>query len=127
MHGGYAWSDANFTSAPYIANIDAQNVPLSGRNDNFNMDGGLLGAHLGYAKVNSSNILFGIEADWSNLWGKDSVNGAEVFDDGAGGLYFMSHHSELDLNWQATLRGRLGIVFRKQIVLCYSGDCLSRC
>lgn len=109
LHAGHAGSDANFTGAPYIANLPNEDVPVSGRNDGFDLDGGLIGVHGGYNAVSQRNILFGFEGDWSHLDNKDTVTGGEtVLVNGE--AFVFDHVSKLDLNWQATLRARLGYV-----------------
>lgn len=107
-HAGYAWADATFRSEPYTA-ILSENVPVDGRNDKFDLDGGLVGGHLGYSVVTSGNILFGIEGGLTHLGNKDTVSSSVALQEN-GEDFILSHRSELELDWQATLRGRLGVV-----------------
>jgi len=93
-------------------------VPVAGRNDNFEPAGWLLGAQGGYNFVNDRNVLFGIEGDWSWLGTSDRAAGSEtvllgpppVFGLDLRQEYNFQYVSQLDLNWQSTLRGRLGII-----------------
>lgn len=107
-HAGYSWSDATFSSAPYTA-ILSEDVPVSGRSDKFDLDGGLVGGHLGYSVVTRNNVLFGIEGDLTHLGNKDSVSSSLAIEEN-GEDFVLSHRSELELDWQATIRARLGIV-----------------
>lgn len=109
VHAGHAGADANFTGAPYIANLPLEDVPVSGRNDAFDLDGALFGVHGGHNIVRRGKILFGIEGDWSRLDNKDTVTGGETVQVNGEDFVF-DHVSTLDLNWQATLRARLGYV-----------------
>ena len=106
---GISWSGANFTSAPYIANLELENVPVSGRNDKFDLDGALIGLHSGYNIVTRGNVLFGIEGDWTHLGNKDTVIGNELVQVN-GEDFLFDHRSTLELEWQGTIRGRLGYV-----------------
>lgn len=109
VHVGHAGADANFTGAPYIANLPNEDVAVSGRNDNFDLDGGLIGVHGGYNAVRRGKFLFGFEGDWSHLDNKDTVTGGETVII-SGEDFVFDHVSTLDLNWQATLRARLGYI-----------------
>ena len=110
VHAGHAGADANFVGAPYTAEIaPGFDVPISGRNDAFDLDGAMFGVQAGYNKVTRSNVLFGIEGDWSQLNNDDTVTGGETVISG-GETFTFDHVSKLDLNWQATLRARLGVI-----------------
>ena len=98
-HAGYRWADAQFTGAEY----DFGPVGFPARSNGLQPNGGIFGAHLGYNFMLSPTVLAGIEGDWT--WGsaRDGVTGTSL--DGAS---FFS--SRFKLNWQATIRGRLGVV-----------------
>jgi len=110
-HLGYgSASSVRFTGNPYTVDLPSDtDIPVSGRNDKFNLDGILGGAHTGYNVVTPGNFLFGIEGDWTYLGIKDTVNGSETIDFASDG-YTFQHRSELELEWQGTIRGRLGFV-----------------
>ena len=55
-------------------------------------------------------ILAGVEGDWSWGSGSDSLSGANSFVLLDGIILGTTFHSELQLTWQATIRGRLGYV-----------------
>ncbi len=112
IDGGYATSSPTFESSPYTVNIAGEDIPLPGRSDDFDLSGFQGGAHIGYNFVTRHNFMLGIEGDVTFLGLKDtvespvvqilSVPGAEPFD--------MSHRSELELEWQSTVRLRAGYV-----------------
>jgi len=110
VHGGLVWSDARFTSAAYIANLPNGNVPVSARNDIFDFDGGLFGIQGGLNIVRQGNILFGLEGDWSNLNSQDLVTGSQngVLGSDPDFSFNFDYALAAELNWQATLRARLG-------------------
>jgi outer membrane immunogenic protein len=112
VHGGYRWGDADFSSPAYtIATPSGSSTGgIPARNASFSPDGGLFGAQLGYNVMLSPNVLAGVEGDWSWTSAKASI-GSSVLDVLTDGLGFLSQSaSEVKLTWQATIRGRLGVV-----------------
>jgi len=109
VHAGYSWADASFFGAPYVANLPNENLSLLGRNDSFGPDGGLFGVQGGYNFISQGNLLFGIEGDWTNLGAKDRVSNSQTILVNNEAFVFNST-SELELNWQASVRGRIGVV-----------------
>jgi outer membrane immunogenic protein len=109
-HAGYFTGDANFKSAPYTFPLGGDTFSIPGRNDSFDFDGFIGGAHGGVNFATLGNFLFGVEGDWTWLGDKDSVSasGAGV---GIGGDGFtFQRRSEIELEWQGTVRGRIGVV-----------------
>ncbi len=101
-HAGYRWADAQFTSSEYDFGD-----PVPARNDSFRPNGGIFGAHLGYNIMLSPTSLAGIEGDWTWGSGRDTVSGFHLLLPPTDGLAFVS---QVKLTWQATIRGRLGVV-----------------
>lgn len=101
-HAGYRWADADFSGPGY----DFVGFPFPVRNESYRLNGGIFGVQAGYNYLITPTILAGIEGDWS--WGSrhDSAAGT-VFAFALDGLSFAS---EAKLTWQATIRGRLGVV-----------------
>jgi outer membrane immunogenic protein len=99
-HAGYRWADAQFTGAEYDFGSDI----FAARNNSLRPNGGIVGAHIGYNYMVSPSVLAGIEGDWT--WGsaRATVGGSAAND---GNAFF---RSEFKLTWQATVRGRLGVV-----------------
>lgn len=123
-HAGYSWSDATFNSDPYNTTLPPnQFVSISGRSDNFDLDGGLFGFHTGYNVVTRKNILFGIEGDLTHLGNKDTVTGSQVVA-GTDDDINLDHRSTLELAWQGTLRGRLGYVSGRTLFFGTAGVAL---
>lgn len=115
-HAGYAATGSTtFTGDAYtitgLPSDPTEIVPVPGRRDEFEMDGALGGAHTGYNFVTPGNFLFGVEGDWTWLGADDSVNfnSGRVEIGGGDGVIFQ-HRSDIELEWQATIRGRLGFL-----------------
>lgn len=121
-HVGYGTSDTRFRSDPYIFEIVGvdNDIPASGRNDKFNFDGAIGGVHGGLNSVTPGNVLFGIETDWTYLGLDDTVVGGESFTHDADG-YVLQHRSELELEWQSTIRGRLGFITGNTLFFATAG------
>jgi outer membrane immunogenic protein len=107
-HAGYRWADANFSSAGYIFDPGAGGIAFPARNEGYGLSGGILGAHTGYNFMLSPTILAGVEGDWSWGSGKDSI--ARSFTGSSNDGFTFRGTSEVKLTWQATIRGRLGVV-----------------
>lgn len=110
-HAGYRWADADLEAPSYMFGINT----YPARNDSFGPDGGIAGLQLGYNRQRqASSWLWGVEGDFSWGWGDDKLttNGQAPLTPGEIGppsLAF-TQTSELEADWQATLRGRLGKV-----------------
>ncbi len=117
LEGGYATSSPTFESDPYSIDIGGETVPIPGRNDELDLNGFQGGIHAGYNFINQSNFMIGVEADLTYLGLEDttqipvtridSVPGTEPFD--------VSYRSELELEWQSTVRLRTGYVANKTL------------
>jgi opacity protein-like surface antigen len=103
-HGGYRWADVNFSSPAYTFDL----VDLPARNERYRPNGGIFGVQAGVNVMLSPSFLAGLEGDWSWGWGKDSL--ATTFSGAAADGFTFRGVSEVKLTWQATFRGRLGVV-----------------
>lgn len=121
-HAGYSTGDATFKSAPYIFNGPGDTFPFAARNDSFDLEGFIGGVHTGYNFVTPGNIVYGIEGDWTYLGQDDSVSasGAGVGTTNTDGFTFQ-RRSEVEFNWQGTIRGRLGFVSGKTLFFATAG------
>jgi outer membrane immunogenic protein len=101
-HAGYRWADPEFSGPGY----DGLVSPSPARSASYRTNGGIVGVHAGYNHMLTPTILAGIEGDWT--WGKRraSATGSSIDDLGDGFIF----RSEVELTWQATFRGRLGVV-----------------
>lgn len=101
-HAGYRWANADFSGPGY----DFGGFAFPPRSEGYRLSGGIVGVQAGYNFMITPTILAGLEGDWT--WGSSR--------DGAAGTIFvfvtdgLSFASEAKLTWQATLRGRLGVV-----------------
>jgi len=121
-HTGYHTGDTNFKSAPYIFNGPGDTFPFPGRNDSFDLDGAIIGVHGGYNFVNLSNLLFGVEGDWTWLGSDDSVSASGAGDGTTNGDGFtFQYRSKVELEWQGTIRGRLGFVSGNTLFFATAG------
>lgn len=125
VHAGAATTNSmSFTGAPYTVGTAGgftnNNVPVSGRNDKFNFDGALVGVQSGFNFVTPGNFMFGIEGDWTNLGIKDRVNGGESIVSSSDG-YTFQHRSEVELEWQGTIRGRAGFIAGNTLFFATAG------
>ena len=110
-HVGSMSGDATFKSAPYNFVTPADTFALPGRSDAFDFNTFIAGVHGGYNFVTPSNILLGIEGDWTNIDDKDSVSLTGAGDGILNGDGFVfEQRSTLELDWQATIRGRVGLI-----------------
>ncbi len=112
IHGGYRWGEAEFTSAPYTIPSPGSgaSVTFPGRNDEFSPDGGIIGLHLGHSKALQSNWIAGVEGDITWGSGDDGVSLSGVVSNVGGDAFAYTIRSEVEFNWQATLRARIGRV-----------------
>jgi outer membrane autotransporter protein len=101
-HAGYRWANADFSGPGY----DFAGFPFPSRSEGYRLNGGIFGVQAGYNYMLTPAILAGVEGDWS--WGSSHDNaGGTIFVFAADGISFAS---EAKLTWQATIRGRLGVV-----------------
>jgi outer membrane immunogenic protein len=108
-HAGARWSTID-VSAPSANVGDLDLLSLPPVNDRYNLSGAIGGFQAGYNFMLSPNILAGIEGDWS--WGKQSKSAGSTVsgtDDGGDG-YTFTRTAKVELEWQASLRARLGFV-----------------
>lgn len=117
-HAGYRWADLSF-SGPGFGGGFFSSPP---QNANHSVDGGIVGVQAGYNCMVTSNILAGIEGDWS--WGRSKASAAGAAVDNAGDGFIF--RSEAEMSWQATLRGRLGVVNGQWLIYGTGGVAFAR-
>ena len=117
-HAGYRWADAEFSGPAF----DGTRFTSPVRSENYRSDGGIVGVHAGYNYMITPTILAGIEGDWT--WGKSkaSATGSSLDSNGDGFIF----RSEVELSWQATFRGRLGVVNGQWLVYVTGGVAFAR-
>jgi opacity protein-like surface antigen len=106
-HAGAFTSDATFSSLSYPIITPAPGTAPA-RNDSFDINGALVGIHGGINFLLGPNFIAGLEGDWTLLGEDDSVSFTSAVI-GADGLSFQ-YRSELEYEWQSTIRGRFGFV-----------------
>jgi len=107
VHTGFFSGDATFNSPSYTITTPLLGT-VPGRSDSFDIDGLLAGVHGGFNALFGNNFIIGLEGDWTYLGGDDSVSKPTTVI-GADGLSFQ-YRSELEYDWQSTIRGRFGFV-----------------
>lgn len=122
-HGGYRWVDASFSSPAYIGNIGGFLFPFPARNENYDLDSLILGLQVSRSWVDQKNRFYGIEADFTWGWGDDSRGSSGVSDANIPTIatYTFQQRSEVEANWQATLRGRLGLLDGPRLLYLTAG------
>ncbi len=117
VHAGYRWADLDLTTPPYQFMSGGATFQVPARNESFSIEGALAGLHGGYNLMIAPSILFGVEADISFTGGDSNraasfsapgivcevENECEIFPD-----INASRVTSIDLDWQATIRARLG-------------------
>lgn len=119
-HAGYRWADADLEAPSYRFGVNT----YPARNDSFDPDGGIAGLQLGFNRKRPSSWLWGVEGDFTWGWGDDRVTTddiAPLTPGEIGGALAFRQTSELEANWQATLRGRLGKVRRSTLYYATAG------
>ena len=111
-HVGYRWTNPDLVTAPYTAGIPPFSTTIiPSFSKGMDLDGVIGGVHLGYNWQVDRNWLVGIEGDLSAGSQSDSAafSGRLLGTDGFTTRPF-SRNSELTLQWQASIRGRLGYI-----------------
>ena len=119
---GAAWNNAKFSD---LGSLETNPVLLYGTtlgaNDPFwspNHAGFAGGGQLGY-NYQTGNFVFGIEGDFSGIANKASVTFTPP-------LRGLSISATSDLDWMATVRGRLGLAFGQALVYGTGGVAFAR-
>lgn len=102
IQGGYGWGRSSGTISAPIG------VPVLAYG--YDAKGGVIGGHVGYNYQFTQNLVAGIEGDLEWVGVKDSVTNAAL------GL---THRTKLD--WQGSVRGRLGVAFDRVMVYATGG------
>jgi outer membrane immunogenic protein len=92
MHGGYGWSDSSFDVG-------------GGPSLDADLNGGLLGAFVGYNYQFSNNWVVGIEADVEHNWNEEDIGGG----------------ADARTEWQGSVRARVGYAFDQTLVYATGG------
>ncbi len=82
----------------------------------FDAEGGVGGVHLGFNQT-FGRFVVGLEADWSHVGWSDRVFDQE--DEGPGGS--TTDNASVDVNWLASLRGRLGVTSAQTLIYMTAG------
>ncbi len=109
-HAGYRWAETNFSSPGYIFDPGSGNIGFPARNETLHPNGGIFGLQAGVNFMLSAAILAGLEGDWSWGRGRQTVAVAYTGVDANNDGFAFRRNSEIELSWQATIRGRLGVV-----------------
>lgn len=119
-HVGHVSGDATFMSDPYRVSLGGSTFTVPGRTHIFDLSGTLAGAHAGLNFVFPTNILIGVESDWTELGINTGVEQSGRIAVSDGFAHFI-YRSELEMEWQATVRGRLGFVAGNALFFATAG------
>ena len=100
IQGGYNWAN--------------QDVSLLGATGSADVDGGLLGGFVGYNHELGNNWVVGLEADFEKNWADDTAD--------LGGIATVDY----GLDWQGSIRGRVGYAFDRALVYGTAGWAYAR-
>ncbi len=117
-NGGYGWSSVNASETPFGAVGIAGITPVTA---NAHENGGVFGGQIGY-NWQTGTWVWGIEGDFDGT----GINGtrAVVFADplgGAGGTATDELMVRADINWLASIRGRVGMTVGPSGLLYFTG------
>ncbi len=107
-HAGYRWANSNFSSPAYDFDPGGGIITSPARNERYSLNSGIVGVQAGYNVMLTPGILAGVESDWS--WGSGEDVVARTFSGSSNDGFVFRGTSILQLTWQATIRGRLGVV-----------------
>jgi len=107
---------------PYSVTSNGQNFAIPGRSDSFDTDGIIGGVHGGINFLLGPAFIGGLEGDVTRLDQSEAVSfsGTGTSTPGSDGFTYQSR-SELELDWQGTVRGRLGFVSGKTLFFATAG------
>jgi outer membrane immunogenic protein len=120
VNGGYGWSNGNVTETPF-QNFAFPVFVVPGGTANSKLQGALFGAHTGYNWQTGAWVL-GVEGDFDGAGINNSA--AAVFADpllGSGGTATDGLMVHQNIEWLATIRGRLGYTWSSSMVYATGG------
>ena len=104
VHGGYRWSDGNLSTPAYVLNNPIDVDPsIAARRETYELDSLIGGLHVGYNFTLGGPWLLGLESDFTVGSGDDQKLRTVTID----GIAYQLN-SRTELNWQSTVRARLG-------------------
>jgi len=117
VDAGAAWSKTELNHSPFFpatagvlgTAVDTAAV-TSASSPTFNTTGATGGLYGGY-NFQSGNIVYGVEADISGMSLANSTTGLFLFPSVLPGIATFGASTSYRTNWEATLRGRLGITY----------------
>jgi opacity protein-like surface antigen len=109
-HAGYRWADANFSGPGYNVDSDFGTFSIPPRSESYRLDNGIVGIQAGYNYMITPKLLIGVEGDWD--WGSSTASNQSGFTGiaSASDGFSLSSASKVQLTWEATVRGRVGVV-----------------
>jgi len=120
--GAYAGIHAGIGTADFDGVFDSSSIDRPRDNEDavlgqfFDLNGGFSGVQIGY-NFSIGRFVYGLEADWSSLSQSDRLFDPE--DEGPNGA--TTDNAIVDLNWVASLRGRLGIMSGRSLLFATAG------
>lgn len=120
INGGGAWTNGVSLTYVDLANTGNTNNAYEPSTIEASDSGGLAGVHAGYNWQTAPNWVVGIEGDWD--WTNLSTRGTNQLIRAVNGTVFTDNVSMgTDINWLATLRGRLGYASDNWLIYATGG------
>lgn len=117
LHAGYGWGEHDGTG--YYTDAGGCKDGCEKFNGSFDLEGALGGGQVGI-NLQSGSFVFGIEADGS--WVKIDGSGSFSFDDGgASAVDDYRWDLQTDVEWLASLRGRIGFLVTPTFLIYGTG------
>jgi len=108
VHVGLREGDADFRSSPFAISQGGNPATVPARTGAFDPGGIIGGVQGGINRLVGRNRLIGVEGDFSFGSHSDSLTASNSVVNGDG-TSFIVQNASLELGWQATLRGRVGV------------------
>ncbi|MEC9367955.1 MAG: outer membrane beta-barrel protein [Pseudomonadota bacterium] len=125
LNGGFRIGDTTFESNPYSATmpppVGGGLITFPARSNNFDLEGGTVGAHIQHNWLQGSNFLVGLRAEVSDGTGDDTVFLTNNLTSISGDAFAVTIRSEVDYGWQASFRGRIGYLLGNWLLFATGG------
>jgi hemoglobin/transferrin/lactoferrin receptor protein len=121
VHGGFlqAHTDGSTGILDAAANTFGGKAAMIAASESANLDfsGGQLGVQSGYNWQFSNRLVAGFEADWGKSWTGGVQDNRAIDDETLAAEGWLQSRTRHDIDWTASIRGRLGYAFDNGLML----------